>query len=568
MRLWAVLERVDTMSLNLMQYFRRREENRARRLLTASPSIWAMSSTNNAPADAVEVRPHCLGGLEVSYSGSGWAVNIAPGVMVAPNPSPQTLTRPASWSGRNEADDDAYMSAELGAVASVSPPTPPSGATTGYEWWIVYVTPANAAVESDSNRKVFDQNPASPTFGQFIAASSTIVVMGHKLSVAVTRGGANMSLASVLLPSGAIPIARIFVPSGATDHTQSLFFDCRPLLHIDPGPNVVEGWWCNPQSVPLSSPYTNQPVFRGQVRARIGGEWVAARVYNGFDVTSLLDPTATWGTAGIAWVYLTKVRGTAHRLVRHGAYAVGSNPSFASDFDVIDGGLVISSTPPLVGLITLHAAGSPLTAGRWDLRPNAPLQLSPIAQASGSTIPTLEYGGLTVEQDDAICIGFIPYTSVVSGVPQLRGPVFCRDGWHFGDGISSSSAAAELGSFNAPTLPAASASYTWTPVTLPDGIHSLPYDAVRVAFAPQLDTATATLGWSFTDFPPDILEHPAAFGGSYYTPPRVFMLPTAEGAGKGVTPAGIAKSFGGNIVSMSPELVAVRFPYDDDLVTP
>lgn len=559
------LERGTSLDNQLPQHFARREMNRGRRLAARTRSTWEPSSLVTGGVSTELERVACLGGLEVTWT-TGWSLAISTGAMLAPNPSRVTLSRPGSWSGRVEQDDDNYGSYELQQATGVVPSPPPSPSSAG-EWWVVYVVPTNATIETNSAPKVFDENPASPTYGQFVAAPGGPMakVTGHVLTAGVLRGASHSTPDSITLPSGAIAIAWVFTPIGATDLSTAQIYDVRPLL--DPGPNMIDpsSWWSNPTPGTLSSPYTDKPIFVGQVRARIRNEWVEARVTLGFEVPSLLEPGATWaGGGGIAWIYLTRVNGLVPRLMRHGNKDIGANPGFTHDFDILDGALVISPTPPLGGL-TDDISSAP-TAGRWDLRPSAPLTLNDIDSRSFSTVLSYFYNGMTVPQTDAICIGFLVYQSAISGVPQLEGPVSVIDGWISGNGVAKDTNAAKLGSFaKSPALPVQITTLSWTSVA-PTAHTGVPFIAARAVVTPHVDTGGAVMAYEESSVPPDVVDDSFnTTGGAHVTQSRTIESPAASttiGPGNRVVTFAVAATSGGaQITDLKEHLSGLKLPY-------
>lgn len=427
-----LLERLTALDLNLMQRFGRRELSRA---LAGSSVLRCLGIRGSTLADSRDRAPmegRNLGGLEVTYS-AGWTVSVSAGAMLLSWTAPGDETRPGTWSGKVEADDHPRVVGVLPATTTAVPASSPGGALTQYEYWLVYATVSEATIESDSSRRLFNVGT-----GVFDAASAAKVKQA-KLALTVLRGAGNSPPPYGSVPAGAVVLAQLFVPVGATNLSEAVIFDCRRLPELAPGPNRVGGAWQFSTEGQIVAPYS-ETVFLGRVHARLGGELLGARAYaSGLTVGKLAEPGASWdGTASpstpkIAWLYLCKVGGYVPRPVRRGASPLAHHPSYLADSTLLDGALVLSPTPPRIGASVIAAEG-PKSGLRWDLRPSASLSLPGFSNGTMD----YQYSGLTTTADNAICVGFYRYTGVDGATPLLHGSLHVdEEGWMRGSSISS-----------------------------------------------------------------------------------------------------------------------------------
>lgn len=429
------LERVTTIDLLLMQRFPRRSLQRLARLL---------SRVRGPDGVEREDTPAVLAGLEVYWtSGGGWVLNVTAGAIVAPPGTPTAdTTRPGTWTGKDDTDEDTSYIFELPNAGTATPTSAPGGALASAEWWIVYARMETEIVEADAGRQVFDEGT-----GAFVAAGSTLKVGAYRTTLHVKRGdpGANLAHSSTQLPGGVgvteVALAFVWIPAGATSLIAAQIYDVRPLHAHDKGPNEVGGSWAMEFDGTLVSPYTTATyAVQGNVWARHRGELL--EVSNAGETTLIgqLEPGASWGAAGpglnkIAYVYLCRVRGAVPRYVRLGEDRVGDNTP--TDGPRIAGVLVVSATPPRLD-VGLAASAS---AFRWDLRASAAIALPDVVGSAKSH----RFAGVTCDALDAICVGMIGYDAVDVGggpsgqdIPKLDGPVaLTPDGWLVGRGINT-----------------------------------------------------------------------------------------------------------------------------------
>lgn len=428
------LERVTTIDLLLMQRFPRRSIQRLARLL---------SRVRGPDGVEREDTPAVLAGLEVYWtSGGGWVLNVTAGAIVAPPGTPTAdTTRPGTWTGKDDTDEDTSYIFELPNAGTATPTSAPGGALASAEWWIVYARMETEIVEADAGRQVFNEGT-----GAFVAAGSTSKVGAYRTTLHVKRGdpGANLAHSSTQLPGGVgvteVALAFVWIPAGATNLSAAQIYDVRPLHAHDKGPNEVGGHWAFTYNGAISAPYTTASyALYGNVWARHRGELLEV---NNAEVNLIgqLEPGATW-SGGIAWVYLCRVRGAVPRYVRLGEDRVGDNTP--TDGPRTSGVLVVSPTPPRLGV----GLASSASAFRWDLRASAAIALPDVV---GVGTKTHHFAGVSCDALDAICVGMIGYLTVDAGagpsgqdIPVLQGPVaLTPDGWLVGGGIQNA-----IGSF-------------------------------------------------------------------------------------------------------------------------
>ncbi|HEU4411196.1 MAG TPA: hypothetical protein VFS43_38440 [Polyangiaceae bacterium] len=414
-----LLEPVEPHDINLRQRFgARRADVEARLSRRRKPHLGqAKNGVFAGDESDAQALGAVLGGLE-AYFESGFQVRVTPGAMLCAHPGGAgVVPRPGTWSGRSDADDDALGLYELAQDALVTP-SPLPASVPSPEWWAVVVTPQLAAVEVDSDRKVFNE-----TTGAFDAASQN-KVFHRRLVPSVVRGAGGGDVSTVALPAGAVVVAWVYVhQAGATGLDDALFYDARRLP--DPSaPNRVGGRWA-----------ARQQALRGELSATLRGEGLSlrsARADEGGDVTfpAVAEPGAAWESGFgpfFAYLYLCRVRGTVPRL--RGTGADTDNLEAYTSYEVA-GALVLSPKPPAV---TPPEPGK----GVFDLRNDQTLNL-PNPAHNPATLPkvlAIKFGG-TAPPGEAICVGVIPYGSVLGGAPAIfdTGPVptivACdRDGW-------------------------------------------------------------------------------------------------------------------------------------------
>lgn len=568
------LERITTHDINIRERFARRDVERIARFAARVPSIWGprVNATGNGTGPfattALETdsqAPTTLAGLEVYFvASSGSTLQVTAGAVLAPNPAQTSEARPAGWTGQIEHDDDAFGIFESPLQHNVTPSVPIGSALLQPEWWIVYGVPSEATIETDPTSKVFNQGT-----GDFDSSSQPKIV-GHQLAIDVVRGvaGATLSATIATLPANAVQLAWVWVPIGATDLSTAEIFDVRKRL-VDPGPNEIGGTWTNPQIGVLATPLAGKSIFRGVVRARLGGEWLEARSRVGIDTPNMAEPGASWGTgpfapAKVAWLYLCKVEGHTPRLQRIGADYVGSTG--LSDGTVSSGVLVLSPTPPILRTSPTGGAGKWANASndRWDLRASASIALPTLVSAQ----VTYAFLGSSCEKEDAICVGFMLYVDTDgSGYPIVQGPVHVSpDGWHTGEALASQGVGAVLAALTATagggsTAPATTADLAI--LTVLGNEATVPIDAVRVQMTGELSASTASINWLGP-------ESNAVSRGHYDGSATRFEKITERfvnfpGLDSLTVHRGSAN--GGTVSSAAAQLLGVRMPFGEPLVT-
>lgn len=559
-----LLERVTALDLNLMGRFARRETNRAAEGLSQLRGLGPRGSAGADNLDLGYQRGRCLLGLETTWT-SGWGLRVSAGALLL-SIAGDIETRPGTWSGRIERDDHNRAVGVLPQDTTATPASTPGGALAQYEYWLVYATLSEVTVETDSARKVFNEGT-----GVFDSASAAKVKQ-HQLALTVLRSAGNSPPDFTSVPAGGVVIALAYVPVGATDLSGAVIYDCRKLPELAPGPNRVGGAWQFSFEGEISSPYA-QTVFLGRVHARLAGELLGARAYaSAIQVGDLAEPGATWdagaapSTPKIAWLYLTKVGGVVPRPVRRGSSNLGHNGSYLAESVILDGGLVLSPTPPRIGA-SVTAAEAPKSGLRWDLRPSAALTLPGFQRGD---LP-YRYQGLSVPQADAICVGFIRYTGVDSGTPKLVGSLHVDElGWMRGSSIAEGVTNPD-GLFTSPVLAANNAAsprtmtssnlYGFAQVTISGVAFPLPLDGARMNVALEASAATqpavggredAGRYWRLDTANKVVVE----IERRQVTPGRPYLNTIEFTVATNTWPlAGVAA------------LLAVRFPYGEDLVT-
>jgi hypothetical protein len=563
------LERVTDLDLNLIGRFARRELNRLLHgLSTPARTLGPRSGVGAGNLDASVPTGRCLRGLEVTWT-SGWNVRVSAGAALFPLTSPVVETRPGTWSGRVETDDFAYATAVLPVTATtVAPGVVPGGALAQYEWWVVWARCAVVTQETDSQRKVFNEGT-----GVFDSASAAKVEQ-HKVDLGVARGSAGAALTFSGVPADGIPIAVLYVPAAATDHASTVIFDCRKLIDQAPGPNRVGGSWHAIFDGAAQSPYS-ETIFRGQAHARLGGELLSVRAFlsAGIQMGDLAEPSAVWdvgaalATPKIAWLYLTKVGGVVPRPVRRGVDNLGHHASYTNEQTLLDGALVLSPTPPRLGI----ADSTPRSKSglRWDLRASATLNLPSFQRGD---IP-YHYAGLSAAAEDAICVGFYRYVGLTGGgLPILYGTLNVDEqGWMTGEAIASS----HLNTSGLFSIPAGVNNNTSTPRTMTFDLvgfatatvggvaHALPLAAARLQLDALLSADSEPLLLRYEEARSirpfntsgangrvcEVLERRVSAPGEKYLAQFLFTVAS------------------NTFASCTLSLLGVRLPYGEDLVT-
>lgn len=567
-----VLERLTALDLTLMGRFARRELNRVLHgLSTPARTLGPRSGTGAGNADASIPTGRCLRGLEVSWV-TGWGVTVSAGAALFPLTSPVVETRPGTWGGRVEPDDFAFALTVLPVNATgVAPGSPPGGALAQYEWWVVWARCGVVTQETDSAKKVFNEGT-----GVFDSASAAKVEQ-HKIDLGVARGSAGAALTFSGVPADGVAIAVLHVPAGSTSLTNAVIFDCRKLVDQVPGPNRIGGSWHAIFDGEAQTPYS-ETIFRGHAEARLGGELLSVRAFlsGGIQMGDLAEPGATWdatatlSTPKIAWLYLTKVGSVVPRPVRRGADNIGHAAGFTGESTLLDGALVLSPTPPRLGI---PDSGSRSKSGlRWDMRPSVPLALPSFQRGD---IP-YHYAGLTAASEDAICIGFYRYTGLTGGsLPVLYGTLHVDEqGWMTGEAIAS----AYLNPSGLFTMPSLTPDNAPDPRTVTSGVtpwgfatttvggvaHALPLTAVRLQVDALLNTDNPPLtlryegGRTWRPFMDsgsnarvcEAFERRASAHGEKNLPVLLFTLPSPN-----------------LFDTLTIKLLGVRLPYGEDLVT-
>lgn len=559
-----LLERLTALDLNLAARFGRRE---LARVTTGLSVLRGLGIRGSAVADSQDRSPLAgrnLRGLEVTWtSGIGWNVLVSAGACLLAWTGTDE-TRPGTWSGKVESDDGSFAVGVLPASVQAVPSSAPGGALVGYEYWLVYATVSEAAIETDSASKVFNEGT-----GVYDSASATKVSQ-QKLAITVLRGSSNSAPPFSSLPGGSVLLGMLFVPSGATDLSAAVIFDCRKLPELAPGPNRVGGQWQFAFEGQNVSPF-GETIFKGRVHARLGGELLGARVYpDGLTVGKLAEPGATWdatastSTPKIAWLYLCKPGGVVPRPVRRGQSPIAHDGSYTSDSTLIEGALVLSPTPPRIGA-SVTAAEGPKSGLRWDLRPSATLTLPGFANGTLD----YQYGGLTVSADNAICVGFIRYSDVDAGTPVLHGSLHVDEaGWMRGSSIYSG----DLNPSGLFTLPTMTANNSATPRTYTSGLYGFATITIGgVDFPLPLDGAELLIqvGTSGTGY--DVAGSGEDAGQIY--PLHAGNLALVDLQRRQVTPGRpnlnqikltlSTNTFTSDLVTLR----KVKFPYGEDLVT-
>ena len=419
------LERVTRLDLMLMQRFPTKAATRALRMLARKRRYGGSTINESNP------EWQCLGGLEVSYS-SGSTVTVRAGAALTPNPDPVTETRPGSYTpAPAEADDDAYVVADLVANTNVAPGTAIGSALTLPEWWIVYVTTELTAVETDPDRVVFNEGSG----GAWVAASDLDKIKQWTLTPGVVRGagGANLLTVAASVPANSVMIGLIRVPIGATNLSGAVFFDVRRITE-DQGPNMVSGRGMIGNANNVIGDFL--PTVAGSAASIVTGTWwgriddqlvFASTGPGGLSADDICDPSASWDGAAsltapkVAWLYLATLSGIVPRPVRKGSNVLGTN---TDEQCFMEGVLVLSSVPPKIG--TTSSTAGHKGHGKIDLRPSATLHLPSFTNGG------IEYAYAGLSTTSAICLGPVLYGDIdgTTGLPHVLGTtIVSPDGW-------------------------------------------------------------------------------------------------------------------------------------------
>lgn len=562
------LERVTGHDIRIRGRIARRGVNAlAAHLAARYPArVWGPEANGVALESDVGAGGACLGGLEVFRNNSDAAseLRVDPGSLLLPlDALTVTETRPAGWTGTPEPDDGTYAIFDLVTRVTVAPSVVIAGALAAAEWWIVYAEPVVETVETDPTNKVFNEGT-----GDFDSSSQPKVTR-HGLTITVARGasGQNLAHASLVLPAGAIQLAFVWVPSGATDLSGALIFDTRVLL--DAGPNTVEtdGWDVPAAAGQIVSPFTssNKGCFRGVIRARLNGEWLECRSTIGITLDKLASPdVAAWGTPSVstpAYLYLCKVRGVVPRLVR-----IGNKPASTSTVapNVFQSGvLVLSPKKPQVR--TSNAGVGPFkSALRYDMRNSSAITLPRQAFQAG----TFEYdfSGCSADVGEAICVGILVYNAfdTSDNLPNVLGQLYVdTDGWAVGDCVKSGDSA--FVTYTSPTTGAASISAVLdiNTITVGGSPWTVPIAGVRSRFHGTVSTSGVFIEWGNQD---QHVEMPVDSGGvanfrhvthRLLPSPGSSTLTMHRGTVSGATFASVIEH----------KIIGVRFPYNQPLTT-
>lgn len=368
-----------------------------------------------------------FGGLEV-YSATAFSVTVTKGAMLCPHPGGAGHeTRPGTFSGRFDEDDDALGLYELAQDVVVGPASPPATIAAA-EWWAVVVTPELAPVETDSARKVFNK-----LTGAFDAASPN-KVFHRRLVASVVRGTGGGNISTVTIPAGGVVVAWLYMHAvGEASADNALCYDARRMPNPVAQNRVGGAWVAKGQSI------------AGEFFATLMGEELSLRpaIRSGVGVVSettlaaadVAEPGASWPAGpAVAYLYLCRVRGTVPRL--RGTLSDLDSIVDHTSYEVA-GMLVLSPKPP-----ASFPAGSVNFAETFDMRSDQTLTLPNPTHSTGAFPKklALKFGG-TVAAGEAICVGLYPYSALSGGLPitdtgSITNEVQCgRDGWVTGGAL-------------------------------------------------------------------------------------------------------------------------------------
>lgn len=561
-------ERVTALDTQLRQRFAAEHSDRSARLSLRRKPLRGQARNGTTTADT-EVNTQALGtvlgGLEVVTS-TGFQVLVTAGSMFCAHTA-QTLTRPGTFSGNLDPDDDpvggVYALARNTTVAPASAPASIAAA----EWWAVVATPAVVAVESDSARKVFNK-----TTGAFDNASVQ-KIFHRQLNLSVVRGAGGGAISTVTIPAGGVVIAWLYVHAiGETNLDNALYYDARRMP--DPvAPNRVGGHWV-----------AKGQTLNGEWRATLLGEELSLRAASNVPADTTLpfsqiaEPGATWPASGVAYLYLARVRGTVPRLV--GTLELEDTLYDFTSFEVA-GALVLSPTPPAT-LPPAQVTGSGAGREQFDLRNASTLTLPNPTHTPGVApgVLALKFGG-TAPAGEAICVGMFPYTSLSSLLPvtDASDEIVCgADGWTAGDAVRSTVTSQIAGLSTAANTGTGLPVFTWTVVASTSGT-KLPVDGIGWNLqldAGNVDTVRADVEQDYLDDtnlePPNVMRlgcfayELGAHDGRCFYPTTVRMLPSAS-----TVRARWRVSAGGGVplsYTVNVENARFRFPYNEPLYTP
>jgi len=564
------LERVTGHDIRIRSRIARRGVNGlgARVAARYRPRVWGPEANGVALEGDVGVGGACLGGLEIHRNNGDAAseLRVTAGSLLLPlGALAVTETRPAGWTGTPEPDDGTYAIFDLVTGVTVAPSVAIAGALAAAEWWIVYAEPVVETVETDPTNKVFNEGT-----GVFDSSSQPKVTR-HGLTITVARGasGQNLAHASLVLPAGAIQLAFVWVPSGATDLSGALIFDTRVLSMEDPGPNTVETAgmdFATGLSGQVVAPFgVSSKELHGTVRARLNGEWLECRTSAGMTLDILAEPSpAAWGSPSsptLSYLYLCKVRSVVPRLVRIGDKPAGSSTVNVSTFQA--GVLVLSPRPPQLRA----AAGPPHKAQqRWDLR-NAQAISLPRQTFTGASAYEYAFAGCSADVGEAICVGVMIHSAYdsVNNVPNVIASWYMdRNGWISGEAVVNASAAfVDTNSPGTTGSATISASITLKTVTVGGSPWTVPFDGLRTLLRGVISGGGGDfIAWQLKDW---TIEMPVLSGGAANY--RHVGEAWARTAGYTVVSTHKGAVSGQTFTTAAQDVLAARFPTREPLIT-
>lgn len=553
------LERISTFDLSVPQRWARRTATRLAKHQRRYTGLYGrgelIAESGGAP-DAI-----VLGGLEVFCDGGGSVLGVSAGLLLYRplTPAPVTEARqatftfqdpiPGSMPAAPEPDDDSthvlYDNAfERELTWSIASPL------AANEWWVVYATLAPATTtESDTGRVKFNEVTGAwdPT--------TTAKVLKDLLTFGIARGTASSGLPAI--PSDAVAIALVHVPQTATDLSQAMIFDARPLHDPALEPNTIGGSW---QVKNISGPN-----FLGHVWAHHRGEHMEFRAGTPVPISYLCSPGATWdGTASpsspkIAWLYLARAEnGSVPRLKQRGDAPLATDATSAQNV-YGQGVLVVSPVRPNLGL----GPSQNMTAGRWDMRSSAAIPLPSHGTLLDGIPIVYNFAGQSCPAEGAICVGMLVYDGVSGGVPNVLLTNVDANGWMRGAAIRQASATTSTGVV--PNSPIARSSIVgistqnigFLAQTQAVGSFSVPIDALELTASVEMPSGVALAC--------DDGQFIGASASGYVRFRSSVQLPGGATVGLdngGLTPSGVADP-----AAFAAGITAVRMPYGTPLYT-